>query len=61
MKYLTEYRDPALAERLLGEIPRSASWVVPSWSIHRIQETHTLLVHVLWDELHVAPGEADVL
>ena len=35
--------------------------VVPSWSIHRIQETHTLLLHLLWDQLHVALGEPDVL
>ena len=37
------------------------AFVVPSWSIHRIQETHTVLVHLLWDEVHVALGEADVL
>ncbi len=37
------------------------AFVVPSWSIHRIQETHTILLHVLWDQLHVALGEADVL
>jgi D-sedoheptulose 7-phosphate isomerase len=36
-------------------------FVVPSWSIHRIQETHTILLHLLWDELHVALGEDDVL
>ncbi len=36
-------------------------FVVPSWSIHRIQETHTILLHVLWDQLHVALGEPDVL
>jgi len=36
-------------------------FVVPSWSIHRIQETHTALVHLLWDEVHVALGEPDVL
>jgi D-sedoheptulose 7-phosphate isomerase len=36
-------------------------FVVPSWSIHRIQETHTLLIHLLWDQLHVALGETDVL
>ena len=36
-------------------------FVVPSWSIHRVQETHTLLLHLLWDELHVALGEPDVL
>jgi len=36
-------------------------FVVPTWSIHRIQETHTLLLHLLWDEVHVALGETDVL
>ena len=36
-------------------------FVVKSWSIHRIQETHTALLHVLWDQLHVALGEDDVL
>jgi len=35
--------------------------VVPSWSIHRIQEVHTLLLHLLWDELHVKLGADDVL
>jgi D-sedoheptulose 7-phosphate isomerase len=37
------------------------AFVVPSWSIHRIQEAHTILLHVLWDQLHVALGEDDVL
>ena len=36
-------------------------FVVPSFSIHRIQEGHTLLLHLLWDQLHVALGEDDVL
>jgi D-sedoheptulose 7-phosphate isomerase len=36
-------------------------FVVPSWSIHRVQETHTLLLHLLWDQVHVALGETDVL
>ncbi len=35
--------------------------VVKSWSIHRIQETHTLLLHLLWDLVHVTLGEEDVL
>jgi D-sedoheptulose 7-phosphate isomerase len=39
----------------------SYSFVVPSWSIHRIQEVHTLLLHLLWDQVHVALGEDDVL
>jgi D-sedoheptulose 7-phosphate isomerase len=36
-------------------------FVVKSWSIHRIQETHTFLLHLLWDQVHVALGEDDVL
>jgi D-sedoheptulose 7-phosphate isomerase len=32
-----------------------------SWSIHRVQETHTTLLHLLWDQVHVAMGEDDVL
>jgi D-sedoheptulose 7-phosphate isomerase len=35
--------------------------VVPTWSIHRVQEAHTLLLHLLWDEVHLALGEDDVL
>ena len=36
-------------------------FVVRTWSIHRVQETHTLLLHLLWDLVHVAMGEDDVL
>jgi D-sedoheptulose 7-phosphate isomerase len=36
-------------------------FVVKTWSIHRVQETHTLLLHLLWDLVHVALGEDDVL
>lgn len=36
-------------------------FVVKTWSIHRVQETHTLLLHLLWDLVHVAMGEEDVL
>ncbi|BDG01382.1 D-sedoheptulose-7-phosphate isomerase [Anaeromyxobacter oryzae] len=36
-------------------------FVVKTWSIHRVQETHTVLLHLLWDEVHVALGEDDVL
>lgn len=36
-------------------------FVVESWSIHRVQETHVTLLHVLWDALHVSMGEDDVL
>ncbi|AKU90143.1 D-sedoheptulose-7-phosphate isomerase [Vulgatibacter incomptus] len=37
------------------------SFVAPSWSVHRIQEVHTLLLHLLWDHVHVSLGEDDVL
>ncbi|HZP40395.1 MAG TPA: SIS domain-containing protein [Candidatus Binatia bacterium] len=45
-------RFPALADHC---------FVVPSFSIHRIQETHVALYHILWDCVHVALGEDDVL
>lgn len=37
------------------------SFVVPSYSIHRIQEVHATLVHVAWDLIHIALGEDDVI
>ncbi len=37
------------------------AFVVPSWSIHRIQEAHTTLLHLLWDAVHLALGQDDVL
>ena len=36
-------------------------FVVPSFSIHRIQEAHVTLYHVVWDLVHVALGEDDVI
>ncbi len=36
------------------------SLVVPSYSIHRIQEAHVLLLHILWDLVHLALGEEDI-
>lgn len=36
-------------------------FVVESFSIHRIQETQETLLHVLWDLVHLARGEEDVL
>lgn len=36
-------------------------FTVPSFSIHRIQESHVTLLHILWDLVHVAMGEEDVL
>ena len=35
-------------------------FIVPSFSIHRIQESHVALLHILWDLTHVAMGEEDV-
>jgi D-sedoheptulose 7-phosphate isomerase len=37
------------------------SLTVPSFSIHRIQEVHSTLIHVMWDMIHVALGEEDVI
>ena len=36
-------------------------FVVPSFSIHRIQEVHATFLHVLWDLVHMTRGEEDVL
>jgi D-sedoheptulose 7-phosphate isomerase len=36
-------------------------FTVPSFSIHRIQETHETLLHVLWDLIHVIRGEEDAI
>lgn len=36
-------------------------FTVPSFSIHRIQECHVALLHILWDLIHVAMGEEDVI
>ena len=46
-----------------GRMPALAEYcfVVPSFSIHRIQEVHTALLHVMWDLVHVAMGEEDVI
>jgi D-sedoheptulose 7-phosphate isomerase len=46
-----------------GRMPAlcSHSFVVESFSIHRIQETQETLLHVLWDLVHLARGEEDVL
>jgi D-sedoheptulose 7-phosphate isomerase len=45
-------RFPALADHC---------FVVPSFSIHRIQETHVALYHIVRDLVHVALGEDDVV
>jgi D-sedoheptulose 7-phosphate isomerase len=37
------------------------AFIVPSYSIHRIQEVHATLVHIAWDLIHIALGEEDVV
>jgi D-sedoheptulose 7-phosphate isomerase len=46
-----------------GRIPEAADYcfTVSSFSIHRIQECHVALLHILWDLIHVAMGEEDVI
>jgi D-sedoheptulose 7-phosphate isomerase len=46
-----------------GQMPAVCDYcfTVKSWSIHRIQETHTALLHLLWDWLHVKMGADDVI
>jgi D-sedoheptulose 7-phosphate isomerase len=36
-------------------------FVVESFSIHRIQEAHITLLHVLWDLVHVVRGHEDTI
>ena len=46
-----------------GRFPEVADHclIVPSYSIHRIQEVHATLIHVLWDLVHISLGEEDVI
>ena len=46
-----------------GRIADAAQYcfIVPSFTIHRIQECHVTLLHILWDLIHVELGEEDVL
>jgi len=46
-----------------GRMPEFCDWcfTVPSFSIHRIQESHVTLLHILWDLVHVIRGEEDVI
>lgn len=46
-----------------GRLPEITDYcfTVPTFSIHRIQETHTTLLHIVWDLVHVALGEEDVI
>ncbi len=45
-----------------GRFPDVADYcfVVPSYSIHRIQEVHATAVHIIWDLVHIALGAEDV-
>jgi len=45
-----------------GRFPDLADYcfIVPSYSIHRIQEVHATVVHVVWDLVHIALGAEDV-
>ena len=46
-----------------GRMPEFCDWcfTVPSFSIHRIQESHETLLHIIWDLIHVVRGEEDVI
>lgn len=46
-----------------GQMPEVSDYcfVVPTYSIHRIQETQETLLHILWDMVHVAMGEEDII
>ncbi|HXA08786.1 MAG TPA: SIS domain-containing protein [Chthoniobacterales bacterium] len=45
-----------------GRFPAVADYcyIVPSYSIHRIQEAHATAVHIIWDLVHIALGAEDV-
>jgi D-sedoheptulose 7-phosphate isomerase len=46
-----------------GRMPELCDFcfTVPSFSIHRIQESHETFLHILWDLIHVIRGEEDVI
>lgn len=46
-----------------GQMPAACDhlFIVESFSIHRIQETHATLLHVLWDLVHLLRGEEDLV
>jgi D-sedoheptulose 7-phosphate isomerase len=46
-----------------GRFPDIADYcfVVPSYSIHRIQEVHGIMTHILWDLIHISLGQEDVI
>jgi D-sedoheptulose 7-phosphate isomerase len=45
-----------------GRFPEVSDYcyIVPSYSIHRIQETHATAGHIIWDLVHIALGAEDV-
>jgi D-sedoheptulose 7-phosphate isomerase len=45
-----------------GRFPEITDYcfIVPSYSIHRIQEVHATAVHVVWDLVHITLGAEDV-
>jgi hydrogenase expression/formation protein HypD len=45
-----------------GRFPEVADYcyIVPSFSIHRIQEAHATAVHIIWDLVQIALGAEDV-
>lgn len=45
-----------------GRFPEVSDYcyIVPSYSIHRIQEAHATAVHIIWDLVHIALGAEDV-
>lgn len=46
-----------------GRMPEVSDYcfIVPTFSIHRIQEVQETLLHILWDMIHVHLGEEDVI
>lgn len=46
-----------------GRMPGHCEYcfIIPSFSIPRIQETQETLLHIMWDLVHVIRGEEDVL
>ena len=59
MKRVLLFASPAVALAVI------AIWAAfgtnTGWTKNRVQETHTVLLHLLWDQVHVALGEDDVL
>lgn len=46
-----------------GQMPEVSDhcFIVPTYSIHRIQETQETLLHILWDVIHLVIGEEDII